>query len=284
MKKNKVIEILADNGLAPVKKLGQNFLLDESAADRIVDAVEISPEDDVLEIGPGLGILTGRIAERAKTVEAVEIDAGMVRFLAKRFCGREGVSIVHMDFLKYVPARPFVKIVSNLPYYCASEMLFKILDIFPSSRVYVLVQKEMARRVVAGPGGKDYGALTVTMGVWYESRILFDVHPASFFPRPDVTSSFMALTPVESVPLDEGEKVLFHLIVKSAFWGRRKTLVKALTEAPHLSIERDAVISALKQMKLDEKVRGENLSVMQFMDLTGLISRYLNVQNEKNKR
>ena len=268
MKKKDVISIAETYGLAPNKRLGQNFLVDDGITEKIIGIISPSRDDAVLEIGPGLGALTGMLLERSCSVTAVEIDAGLYRYLREAFTGRENLELLHCDFLKCETEDRYTRVVSNLPYYCASEILFKIASTLGAKGVYVMLQREMAQRITAAPGSPDYGALTVTLGYYYRSRIALQVPREVFYPRPDVGSSFMALERREDNPLSPEENVLFHSVVKSAFWGRRKTILKALSESPHLSFEKDRIRSALEKTGIEAVSRGEELSTEEYCSLT----------------
>ncbi|MBP7737400.1 MAG: ribosomal RNA small subunit methyltransferase A [Spirochaetes bacterium] len=253
-------------GLHPNRRLGQNFLVSREAREKIVGAMECTGADRVLEIGPGLGSLTELLVERAGHVTAMEIDAGFCRYLADRFGARENFTLVHGDFLKNPPPDTFNKIVSNLPYYCSSEILFEFTR-YRATPVYVMLQKEVAGRITAAPGSKSYGALTVTLGFYYEARRLLTVPRESFYPRPDVTSSFLVLSRRPSLPLEGNDVDLFHRLVKSAFWGRRKTIVAALTGSPHLDLDRGGAARILAAAGVDGARRGEELTREEYVAL-----------------
>jgi 16S rRNA (adenine1518-N6/adenine1519-N6)-dimethyltransferase len=261
-----VKETIGKYGLSPNRRLGQNFLVSDNVRDKIIDTIGVATDDRVLEIGPGLGALTERLVPMAESVTAVEIDSGLSRCLADRFGGEGTFRLIHSDFLKLDLADTFTKIISNLPYYCSSEILFHVAR-FSAPHAYVLLQKEMADRIVAGPGSKTYGALSVTLSFYYEPRVLFKVSKESFYPRPEVTSSFVRLVRKSRLPLDGGEMELFHLMVKSAFWGRRKTMLKALSESPHLEVGREIAARILEHADINPGVRGEDLGLESFVAL-----------------
>ena len=260
-------EIIGRYGLSPNKRLGQNSVSGDMR-DKMIDMIGVATDDRVLEIGPGLGALTERLVPAAESVTAVEVDSGLSRVLADRFGAEASFRLIHSDFLKLDLADTFTKVVSNLPYYCASEILFHVAR-FSAPHVYVLLQKEMAERIVAVPGSKTYGALTVTLGFYYEPKVLFRVSKESFYPRPEVTSSFVRLVRKSRLPVDGGEIELFHLVVKSAFWGRRKTMLKALSESPHLEIGREIAARMLEHAGINSGVRGEDTGLESFVALVG---------------
>lgn len=251
-------QIIERSGLHPNKRLGQNFLVSDITRDKIISAAGISPGDSILEIGPGLGALTGRMIDLSHDVTAVEIDSGLARYLTAQFGETRNFRLIHGDFLKIQLEGSFTKIVSNLPYYCSSEILFRITG-FPAPQVFVMLQKELADRIMAGPGDDAYGALSVTLGFYYLPKNLFKVSRESFYPRPEVTSSFLQLTRHDRLPLEGKDIELFHAMVKSAFWGRRKTILKALSDTPHLEIGRAAAERILKEACINGRVRGEEL-------------------------
>ena len=266
MNKSELMSIIEQYGLRPNKKLGQNFLVSNAVLDKIINIIGISSDDRVLEIGPGLGALTGRMVEVAEGVTAVEIDSGLYRYCAERFRGKNNIRLIHADFLKLDLADTFTKFVSNLPYYCSSEILFRITR-YSAPHVYVTLQKEMADRIIAGPGNKTYGALSVTLGFYYQPTILFGVSRESFYPRPEVASSLVRLVRRRRLPLSGGDIDIFHMVVKSAFWGRRKTILKALSESPHLQAGREAAARSLAAARIDGGRRGEDLTLDEFVSL-----------------
>jgi 16S rRNA (adenine1518-N6/adenine1519-N6)-dimethyltransferase len=266
-------ETIARLGLHPNKRLGQNFLVSREARERIVNTMACTADDRVLEVGPGLGSLTEILLERAGHVTAVEIDAGFVRYLTDRFGSNERFTLVHGDFLKNPPPDAFTMIVSNLPYYCSSEILFEFTR-YAAPRAYVMLQKEMADRITAAPGSKNYGALTITLGLYYEARRIFTIPRESFYPRPDVTSVFLMLSRRSTLALSDREIRLFHLLVKSAFWGRRKTIMTALSGSPHISIGREGAAFILAEAGIDQGRRGEDLDREEYLDLARAFARH----------
>lgn len=269
MNKAHILEISEQYNLAPNKKLGQNFLINDNIINRIVDVS--SPDGEyILEIGPGLGSISEGLADRGKSYTAVEIDQGFYRYLSDLFKERDNARIIHGDFLKSAVPDNFTVIVSNLPYYCASEILFILAEKYSAKNIYVMMQKEMGERLVASPGSKVYGAMTVTLSYYFNIEHLFYVPAESFYPRPDVKSSFLALRRKERVLNPEKEE-LFHLLVKSVFWGRRKTLLKSLTDSPHLNYTREFITHVLEVSSIKGSLRGENLGLDEFIKLTEAI-------------
>lgn len=273
MNKSDILKITEQYGLAPNKKFGQNFLINDGIIQKIVDSC--SPEgQSILEIGPGLGSISAPLARRSLSYTAVEIDSGFVRYLTDFFNSGEGVTgkgnveIIHGDFLKSLIEDRFDLIVSNLPYYCASEILFRIAEKFSASNIFVMMQKEMAERVTAKPGSEAYGALTVTLSYHFDSKVLFHIAGEAFYPRPDVKSSFLRLLRKQRFFNLAEDEEMFHLVVKSVFWGRRKTLLRSLTDSPHLEMKRDDVENILQGCGIKPDLRGENLSPDEFIRLT----------------
>lgn len=270
MNRNDILKISEEYGLAPNKKLGQNFLINDEIIKRIVDSC--NPDNrNILEIGPGLGAISGGLAEKCLSYTAVEIDSGFVRYLADLFAGKSNISIIHCDFLKSDLDDRFDVIVSNLPYYCASEILFRIAGRYSAPEVYGMMQKEMGDRIIARPGSENYGALTVTLSYYFNAKVLFHVPGESFYPRPEVKSSFLGFKRRDKIFIRPEDEEMFHLIVKSAFWGRRKTLHKSLAESPHLEFSKEFIQSAIKECGIDPDVRGERLSLEEFIRLAEII-------------
>lgn len=275
MNKSDIHRITEEYGLAPNKKLGQNFLINDDIIKRIVEAC--SPDGrNILEIGPGLGAISQGLEQRALSYTAVEIDSGFVRYLTDLFSGKENVSLIHTDFLKSELEDRFDVIVSNLPYYCASEILFRIAERFSAPEVYGMMQKEMGDRIIAKPGSENYGALTVTLSYYFDVKVLFHVNGECFYPKPDVRSSFLAFKRREKKFIKAEDDEMFHLVVKSAFWGRRKTLHKTLAESPHLDFSKDFIHDVLRQCGINPDVRGEKLSLEEFVKLTETILKIKN--------
>jgi len=267
MEKSNVLRIIEQYSLAPNKKLGQNFLIDDNIINRIVNYIQAEGKN-ILEIGPGLGAISRDLAKRALSYTAVEIDSGFVRYLSSIFADKVSVSVIHGDFLKLDLEDKFDVIVSNLPYYCASEILFRIAERYTVPFVFCMMQKEMADRIMAHPGTENYGALTVNLAYYFNPEILFHVSGEVFYPRPDVRSSFLVFKRKEDSLKDIELRKLFHLIVKSAFWGRRKTILKSLMESPHINFSKEVISEALNLSNIEYNTRGEKLSLEEFLLLT----------------
>jgi len=271
MNTKEIVNLIKEYNLHPNKKLGQNFLCNDGIIDKILQISNINKDDNVLEIGPGLGALTEKLAEKAKSVTSVEIDSGLYKLLKEKFNDKKNLNIIHADFLKANIDKKFSKTISNLPYYCSSEILFELILKYKIKHIFVMLQKEMTERILSKPGLKTYGALSVTLGLYCDTSVLFNIDKQSFYPQPDVSSSFIHLEQKEKIDLSGEEIALFHTIVKSAFWGRRKTLRKGLSGSPHFNFNKDIIIHSLKELKFNENVRGEDLTVNEFKELTRII-------------
>jgi 16S rRNA (adenine1518-N6/adenine1519-N6)-dimethyltransferase len=259
MKKKECMEISRSYGLAPNRKLGQNFLVDEGITEKIVSIVSPERSDSILEIGPGMGALTAHLCERAGSVTAVEIDAGLARYLQDACGSRPILPSCTLIFSRPDWMTGLLKSSPICPITAASEILFRIAASFSARGIFVMLQREMALRITAGPGSPEYGALTVTLGYYYNPKIMLQVPGEVFYPRPEVGSSFLRLERRSEQALSKEEAALFHDVVKSSFWGRRKTILKALSQSPHISFEKDAIREALAFAGVPESSRGEEL-------------------------
>ncbi len=270
------IEILQKYEFRFQKKFGQNFLIDERVLEKIIRAAGVTKEDFVLEIGPGIGTMTQYLAEAAREVTAVEIDRGLIPILADTLGAYGNVSVLNEDILKVDIAalareknggRP-IKVVANLPYYITTPIIMGLFERkVPLASVTVMVQKEVAQRMQAGPGSKDYGALSLAVQYYAEAYIAANVPPHCFIPRPAVGSAVIRLTCHERPPVEcKDEKLLFRLI-RAAFGQRRKTLQNALHNAPECGFAKERVAGALEALGWDASVRGEALTLAQFAQL-----------------
>ena len=272
----KTIEIIQKYGFTFRKKFGQNFLIDGHVLDRIVDAARITKEDCVLEIGPGIGTLTQYLAEAAGRVVAVEIDRMLIPILGETLADYPNVTVLHQDILKtdlaavareYNGGRP-LKIAANLPYYITTPIIMDLLEArVPVSTMTVMVQKEVGERMMAGPGTKDYGALSLAVQYYAEPYLAANVPPNCFMPRPKVASAVMHLTLREQPPVEVPDEKLLFRVIRAAFGQRRKTLANALTNAATLPFTKEQVSAALEQAGLPAAVRGEALDLPAFAKL-----------------
>ena len=248
------------------KKLGQNFLIDADIVRGIVDAADIRPGERVLEIGPGIGTLTQGLAEAGAEGTAVELDKKLPAVLAKTLEGYENVRIVQGDILKVnIPeimgSEPF-KVAANLPYYITTPIIMTLLERrLPISRLVTMVQKEVADRMVAEPGTKAYGALSVAVQYYTQPHVELDVPPRSFIPAPEVDSVVIVCDVREEPPVTVADEKLFFRVVRAAFGQRRKTLSNALKGA---GFDKELIRTALPAAGIDGTRRGETLSLMEF--------------------
>lgn len=267
--------ILKSFGIRMSKRLGQNFLVDEGIVAEIVRAAELQPGERVLEIGPGIGTLTQALAETGAAVIAVELDKKLPQVLEKTLAPYENVRIVQGDILKVdigaLVEGPF-KVVANLPYYITTPILMTLLERrLPAMKLVAMVQKEVAERMTAVPGGKEYGALSVAVQYYTQPRMVVAVPPRSFIPAPEVESAVVCCD-VRDKPPVEADEALFFRVVKAAFAQRRKTLANALktTGLPLQTLQ-----AALERAGLDGKRRGETLSLAEFAAVANGISQLL---------
>ena len=255
------------------KSLGQNFLKDASVIEAIADGTGCGPLDTVVEIGPGLGALTDALSERAGKVVAVELDDRLIPVLNTKFALRDNVQIVHADILKFdwsgVSAETggTLRIAGNLPYYITTPILLGILEKdVPAENITVMVQKEVADRIVAPPGGKDYGVLSVSLQYYADVRKILDVPAECFSPRPKVDSAVVVLDLKKERALLKEEEPVFFRFVKQAFSQRRKTLPNSL--AGFGGMDKSAVEGFLYSHGIDPKRRAETLSVEEYINLS----------------
>lgn len=252
------------------KKLGQNFLIDEQVVRQIVAAAELSEADTVLEVGPGIGTLTQGLAESKAQVVAVELDTRLLPVLATTLEGYDNVHVVHGDILKVNIMEevgvPNFKVCANLPYYITTPIIFALLEKrLPMERLVAMVQKEVAERMAAQPGGKDYGALSVAIQYYTEPEIAFIVPPTSFIPAPAVDSAVIVCKRREKPPVEVCDEALFFRVVKAAFSLRRKMLSNSLK---NMGIKSEQVAKWLELAGVDGKRRAETLSLEDFAKLT----------------
>lgn len=262
------LHILKTFRLHADKKLGQNFLISPSVLSAIVDAAGLNPDQTVLEVGPGIGTLTQGLAETGCQVVAVELDKRLIPVLGKTLEGYDNVRIVHGDVLKLdlvqTVGAPRFQLVANLPYYITTPIILKMLEErLPVDRLVTMVQLEVAQRMVAKPGGKDYGALSVAVQYYSEPHIVREVPPDSFYPAPAVTSAVIRCDIRREPPVDICDERLFFRIVKASFGQRRKTLNNALKATGNPDIA-----AWLTRAGIDGNRRGETLSLDEFAALT----------------
>lgn len=257
------------------KKFGQNFLIDNNILEKIIEAAQITKDDCVLEIGPGIGTLTQRLAEEAGEVIAVEIDKNLIPILNETLADYDNVTIINDDILKVDinkiveerGERP-VKVVANLPYYITTPIIMTLFEKHvPLHSVTIMVQKEVADRMKVGPGTKDYGALSLAVQYYAKPEIVTKVPAACFMPRPNVDSAVIRLTRYEDTPVKADDEAWLFAVIRASFNQRRKTLANGLANAGNLSINRQQVEETLAEMGLPTSVRGETLILEQFSEL-----------------
>ena len=274
------IEVLNKYQFMFQKKFGQNFLIDTHVLEKIIRSANITKEDFVLEIGPGIGTMTQYLAEAAREVTAVEIDRNLIPILKDTLSGYDNVNVINEDILKVDicrlaqeknGGRP-IKVVANLPYYITTPIIMGLFESHvPLDSITIMVQKEVADRMQVGPGTKDYGALSLAVQYYAQPGIVANVPPNCFMPRPKVGSAVIRLTRYAQPPVQvDDEKKMFRL-VRASFNQRRKTLVNGLTNSPEVHATREAVLTALEQMGLSPTVRGEVLTLEQFAQLSNLL-------------
>ena len=251
------------------KKLGQNFLIKRGIVDEIVHAAELTPGEPVLEVGPGIGTLTQGLAQSGADVTAIELDRRLLEVLDTTLASYDNVRIVHGDVLKLdVPTimnhKPF-KVVANLPYYITTPIIMSLLESkLPIERLVVMVQKEVALRMVAKPGTKDYGALSVAVQYYTEPDIVLDVPPKSFLPAPAVTSSVIRCVLRDKPPVDVIDEKLFFRVVKAGFVQRRKTFANTMKTT---GLSKDRIEELLAKANIDGQRRGETFTLQEFADV-----------------
>ena len=270
------------------KRFGQNFLIDEGVILRALEAAGVNKNDVIFEIGPGIGTLTQYLCEAAYRVAAIEIDRKLIPILEETLKEYDNVRIINQDVLKTdllelaaeyeagredrPSAKHALKIVANLPYYITTPILMGLFrQKVPAQSVTVMVQKEVADRMTAQPGGKDYGSLSIAVQYYSRPRIVEIVPPESFVPRPKVTSAVVTMDLYEEPPVKPVDENLFIAITRAAFEQRRKTLVNALGSNSSVPYGKDSIRDALEKMGLSPSVRGEALSPEEFIKLSDLL-------------
>ncbi len=266
------------------KKFGQNFLIDSHVLEKIVDAAQITNEDCVLEIGPGIGTMTQYLAESAREVVAVEIDRALIPILQDTLSAYDNVTVLNEDIMKVDVGRMVqernqgrpIKVVANLPYYITTPIVMSLLENHvPLQSITIMVQKEVADRMQVGPGTKDYGALSLAVQYYARPEVVARVPANCFMPRPGVDSTVIRLSRYqEPLVKVQDEKHLFALI-RASFNQRRKTLANGLANG--LGISREQVTTALEEMGLSATVRGEALTLEQFAELSNLLKKHSSV-------
>ena len=264
------------------KKFGQNFLIDTHVLERIIEAAGITKDDFVLEIGPGSGTMTQYLCENAREVTAVEIDQNLIPILADTLSAYDNVTVINEDILKLdivklaeeKNAGKPIKVVANLPYYITTPIIMGLFESHvPVKSITVMVQKEVAMRMQAGPGTKDYGALSLAVQFYAEPYIVANVPPNCFIPRPAVGSAVIRLTRYQEKPVKVNDSAFMFKIIRASFNQRRKTLQNGLYNSSELRIPKEKTVAALEEMGLTPTIRGEKLSLEEFAKLSDILGR-----------
>jgi len=266
------------HGLTPKKWMGQNLLVDPSYLERIVRAAAVKPGERLVEVGAGLGVLTEALADEGAEVWAFEVDAGFFRVLDEQFRSRPTVHLIHGDVLKYAFSEMSdqlgrLRVVANLPYSISSRLIFRFFehrDLFDS--LTILLQREVAERLAAAPGTKDYGVLTVLLGVSASVELLFDIPSRAFYPVPEVTSTLVRITFPEQPPVTVSDPRMLVRVVKAAFAARRKTLRNNMRS--RMTIPAETVEQAAAEAAIDLDRRGETLTPAEFARFTDALIRH----------
>ena len=276
------IEVLQKYHFNFQKKFGQNFLIDANILEKIIEQAQVTEDDCVLEIGPGIGTMTQYLAENAREVVAVEIDKALIPILKDTLSPYDNVTVINEDILKVDinkiveeknGGRP-IKVVANLPYYITTPIIMGLFESHvPLQSITIMVQKEVADRMQVGPGTKDYGALSLAVQYYAKPEIVLTVPPSCFMPRPNVGSAVIRLNRYAEAPVKaDNEKFMFQ-IIRASFNQRRKTLVNGLSNAQGLSVSKEAIQNAIEEMQLSPTIRGEALTLEQFATLSNILNR-----------
>ncbi len=274
--------ILKKFNLRPNKRLGQNFLIDERVLDSIVSAAELKKDDLVIEIGPGLGTLTSELCERAGEVAAVELDRRFIDILENTLSEYNNYRVIHEDILNLdlgslisgLGHNGDIKVVANLPYYITSPVIMKLLEEdLGLKTIIVMVQKEVARRISAGPGGKEYGALSLAVSYYGLPSMVRDVPPESFIPRPEVTSAVVKIDVYGEPQYDVRDKELFFRFIKALFSQRRKTILNSISNSGLFSYNKTELKQILDTIGVEAALRPEALSISDYVKIVNTLVR-----------
>ena len=273
----RTIEVLQKYEFVFQKKFGQNFLIDTHVLYKIINAADITKDDFVLEIGPGIGTMTQYLACAAREVYAVEIDKALIPILEDTLSDYSNVTVLNEDILKvdirklaeeHNQGKP-IKVVANLPYYITTPIIMGLFEgHVPIESITVMVQKEVADRMQVGPGTKDYGALSLAVQYYAEPYIVANVPPNCFMPRPKVGSAVIRLTRHKEAPVKTVDEKLMFRLIRASFNQRRKTLANSLKNSPELSFTKEEIQDAIAACGFKEGVRGEALTLADFAALT----------------
>ena len=282
------IAVLQKYNFSFQKKFGQNFLIDTHVLDKIIRSAEITKDDFVLEIGPGIGTMTQYLACAAREGVAVEIDKALIPILEDTLSSYDNVTVINEDVLKLDivklaqernGGKP-IKVVANLPYYITTPIIMGLFESHvPVQSITVMVQKEVADRMQVGPGTKDYGALSLAVQYYAKPYIAANVPPNCFMPRPKVGSAVIRLECHEEPPVQVKDEKLMFRIIRASFNQRRKTLANGLKNSPEISLSREGIEQAIAELGKGASVRGEALNLEEFATLSNIVGR---LQQEEN--
>lgn len=277
---SKTKEIISKYKFRFSKNLGQNFLIDGNIITKICEGAEITEQDGVIEVGPGIGTLTQHLSEYAKKVVAIELDTNLIPILEETLEGIDNVEVINNDILKVDIEKLIedefegldVKVVANLPYYITTPIIMKLLESRLNIKsISVMIQKEVAMRMIADPGGKDYGALSVAVQYYSDANIITNVPRNVFMPKPNVDSAVIKLDVYKKPPVEVLDEKLMFKVVKSAFGQRRKTILNALSGG-YLDLNKDTIKEVLETAEIDAQKRGEVLSIEDFAHIADVIT------------
>lgn len=269
-------EIINKYSFAFQKKFGQNFLIDSNVLESIIRGAEITKDDFVLEIGPGIGTMTQYLCEAARQVVAVEIDKMLIPILEDTLSEYDNVEVINQDVLKVDikslaeeknNGKP-IKVVANLPYYITTPIIMGLFESgVPIDSITIMVQKEVADRMQTGPGSKDYGALSLAVQYYATAKVILNVSATCFMPRPNVDSAVIKLTRHKELTVNAADEKLMFKIIRASFNQRRKTLVNGLKNSPELSFSKEQIVKAIEKIGKPETIRGEALTLEEFAEL-----------------
>lgn len=270
------IEVLQKYDFVFQKKFGQNFLIDSNVLESIIRGAEITKDDFVLEIGPGIGTMTQYLCEAARQVVAVEIDKMLIPILEDTLSEYDNVEVINQDVLKVDikslaeeknNGKP-IKVVANLPYYITTPIIMGLFESgVPIDSITIMVQKEVADRMQTGPGSKDYGALSLAVQYYATAKVILNVSATCFMPRPNVDSAVIKLTRHKEPTVNVADEKLMFKIIRASFNQRRKTLVNGLKNSPELSFSKEQIVKAIEKIGKPETIRGEALTLEEFAEL-----------------
>ena len=278
------IEVLQKYGFNFQKKFGQNFLIDIRILEGIIDAAQITKDDFVLEIGPGIGTMTQYLCESAREVVAVEIDKNLIPILADTLSEYDNVEVINEDILKVDiktlaeernHGKP-IKVVANLPYYITTPIIMGLFESHvPIDSITIMVQKEVADRMQEGPGSKEYGALSLAVQYYANPEIVLNVPPSCFMPQPKVGSAVIRLERHAEPPVDVENEALMFQLIRASFNQRRKTLANGLNNFQGLHLDKETIQKCIEELGVSATIRGEALSLEQFAKLSNIVGKYL---------